>query len=428
MPIRFKRSLRFRGGLAFALFGGLLSLLLSGWLYLATHNAGLRLMDETLKAELEDYLTRRQRNPYSLPQATVTVTGYVSPSPAGAPPPPGELRKLPPGLTSLTLQGVPYRLLVQDVGESRYYLLYNETHQLARESRFKWLLGSGVLVITLLASAGGLWLAGRVITPVTVLASRVKALEPEAMHSPLGADFPRDELGALARAFDRYLARLGAFIERERAFTADVSHELRTPLSIIQGAAEIQEEDAALTPRQRARALRVQRAAQDMAEITTALLVLAREQRVGSAPPTSVARLVQDVVERHRHLLDGKATEVRLAIDADPQPAADRALLLIVVGNLIRNAFQHTDEGEVSIRLTANQLRIVDTGRGITEAELARIFQRHYKGGDSRGEGIGLSLTKRICDRYGWDIAVESRPGRGTEVRLDFGMQPDTAT
>jgi signal transduction histidine kinase len=428
MPIRFKRSLRFRGGLAFALFGGLLSLLLSGWLYLATHNAGLRLMDETLKAELEDYLTRRQRNPYSLPQATVTVTGYVSPSPAGAPPPPGELRALQPGLTSLTLQGVPYRLLIQDAGESRYYLLYNETHQLARESRFKWLLGSGVLVITLLASAGGLWLAGRVITPVTVLASRVKALEPEAMHSPLGADFPRDELGALARAFDRYLARLGAFIERERAFTADVSHELRTPLSIIQGAAEIQEEDAALTPRQRARALRVQRAAQDMAEITTALLVLAREQRVGSAPPTSVARLVQDVVERHRHLLDGKATEVRLAIDADPQPAADRALLLIVVGNLIRNAFQHTEEGQVSIRLTAQQLSIVDTGRGIAKAELARIFQRHYKGSDSRGEGIGLSLTKRICDRYGWDIAVESRQGRGTEVRLEFGLEPPATT
>jgi signal transduction histidine kinase len=428
MPIRFKRSLRFRGGLAFALFGCLLSLLLSGWLYLASHEASLRLMDETLKAELEDYLTRRQRNPYSLPQATVTVVGYVLPSPPGAPPPPGELRTLPPGLASLTLDDVPYRILVQDVGESRYYLLYNETHQVARETRFKWLLGSGVLVITLLASAGGLWLAGRVISPVSVLASRVQALEPEAMHSPLGADFPRDELGALARAFDRYLARLGAFIERERAFTADVSHELRTPLSIIQGAAEIQEEDDSLTERQRARAQRVQRAAQDMAEITTALLVLAREQRVGSAPPASVAKLVQEAVERHRHLLAGKSTGVKLQVDADPRPTADRALLLIVVGNLIRNAFQHTDQGEVNIHLTADQLRITDTGRGIAEAELEHIFQRHYKGSDSRGEGIGLSLTKRICDRYGWEITVASHQGRGTEVRLGFGPPPHAST
>jgi signal transduction histidine kinase len=428
MPIRFKRSLRFRGGLAFALFGGILSLLLSGWLYLATHDAGLRLMDETLKAELEDYLTRRQRNPYSLPQATVTVLGYVSPSPVGAPPPPEELRKIAPGLTTLTLQGVPYRVLVQDVGGSRYYLLYNETHQVVRETRFLWLLGSGVLVISLLASAGGLWLAGRVIAPVSVLASRVQALEPEAMHSPLGADFPQDELGALASAFDRYIARLGAFIERERAFTADVSHELRTPMSIIQGAAEIQEEDASLTPRQRSRALRVQRAAQDMAEITTALLALAREQRVGSATPTPVAKVVQEAVEKHSHLLEGKSTEVKLWIDADPHLAADRALLLIVVGNLIRNAFQHTDQGEVSIHLTNEELRIADTGRGIAEAELPHIFQRRYKGGERHGEGIGLSLTKRICDRYGWEIAVESRSGHGTEVRLGFGMKAHADT
>jgi signal transduction histidine kinase len=425
MPIRFKRSLRFRGGLAFALFGGLLSLLLSGWLYLATHDAGLRLMDQTLKAELEDYLTRRERNPYSLPPATVTVSGYVIPPPAGAPLPPEEMRKAPPGLSSVRLKGVSYRLLVQETGGSRYYLLYNKTHQLARERRFKWLLGSGVLVIMLLASAGGLWLAGRVITPVSVLASRVQALEPEAMHSPLGADFPGDELGKLARAFDHYLARLGAFIERERVFTADVSHELRTPLSIILGAAEIQEEDASLTPRQRALALRVQRAARDMAEITTALLVLAREQHAGGAAPTAVARLVQDAVERHHHLLQGKSTEVKLEIDADPHLAVDRALLLIVVGNLIRNAFQHTDQGEVNIHLTAEQLSIADTGRGIAEAELARIFQRHYKGSESRGEGIGLSLTKRICDRYGWDITVDSHRGRGTEVRLGFGMKTD---
>ena len=427
MPIRFKRSLRFRGGLAFALFGCLVSVLLSGWLYLASHEASLRLMDETLKAELKDYLTRRQRNPHSLPQATVTVVGYVTPAPAGAPSPPEKLLRLPPGLTSLKLQGAPYRLLIQDVGESRYYLLYNETHQAARETRFVGLLGIGVLVSTLLASTGGLWLAGRVIAPVSVLARRVKALEPEASHAPLGEDFPRDELGELAGAFDRYLTRLGAFIERERAFTADVSHELRTPLSIIQGAAEIQEDDSSLSDRQRARALRVQRAAQDMAEIISALLVLAREQQVSNTPPTSLAILVEEAVERHRHLLENKATAVKLQLEANPGLAADRTLLLIVVSNLIRNAFQHTDAGEVHIRLTREELRIADTGRGIPETELARIFQRHYKGSDSRGEGIGLSLTKRICDRYGWSIRVESRSGRGTEVRLRFEATADTA-
>jgi signal transduction histidine kinase len=428
MPIRFKRSLRFRGGLAFALFGFLLSVLLSGWLYRASHEASVLLMDETLQAELKDYVARRERNPHSLPQATVTVQGYVTPARTGTPPPPAKIRRLPPGLTSVKLQGVPYRLLVQDVDGSRYYLLYNETHQMARERYFLLMLGVGVLVTTLLASAGGMGLAGRVIAPVSVLASRVKALEPETSHVPLGEDFPADELGELARAFDRYIARLGAFIARERAFTADVSHELRTPLAIIQGAAEIQEDDAALTERQHARALRVQRAAQDMAEITTALLVLAREQRAGSTPPVSLANLVEEAVERHRYLLEHKTTAVRLQFDADLGLAADRALLLIVVGNLIRNAFQHTDRGEVNIRITGTELRVADTGSGIPESELERIFQRHYKGSDSRGEGIGLSLTKRICDHYGWNIGVESHPARGTAVCLDFGTSREAAS
>jgi signal transduction histidine kinase len=426
--MRFNRSLRFRVALAFALFGAMLSLLLSAWLYLASHDAGIRLMDETLKAEMEDYLARRERNPLSLPPATVTVSGYVSPATQGAPPPPEALLQSRPGLSSLVWRGVPYRLLVQDVDPFRYYLLYNETHQAAREARFKWLLGIGVIMVTLLACGGGLWLAGRVISPVSALAARVKALEPEQEHSLLAADFPSDELGALARAFDHYLSRLRAFIERERAFTADVSHELRTPLSIIQGAAEMQAEDESLTRRQRQRALRVQRAAQDMGEIITALLVLAREQRIGTAAATPAEGVVRDAVEKHRYLLGGKTTKVSLEISADPRLAADRALTLIVVGNLVRNAFQHTDQGEVSIRLARDHLRIVDTGRGIAEQELERIFQRHYKGSESRGEGIGLSLTKRICDRYGWDIAVNSCSGCGTEVRLGFGrsVSPDT--
>lgn len=423
MPVRFKRSLRVRGGIAFAAFGFALSLLLSAWVYLSTHAGGLRLMDQTLTAELKDYLRRRARDPDSLPQATVTVVGYVLPAPAGAPPPPRELRHLPPGLESVMLGGVPYRLLVQDVSGSRYYMLYNETRQQAQETRFKWLLGSEVLLVTLLASAGGLWLAARIIAPVTVLADRVQALDPRATHPRIAEDFPPDELGSLAQVFDRYLARLGAFIERERAFTADVSHELRTPLSIIRGAAEIQEEDASLTPQQRTRALRVQRAARDMSDITAALLVLAREEQgqANRASLTDLATVVREVLDRCRQLPHGERTVVNLTIDADPRIQADPALVLIVVGNLIRNACQHADHGEVGVHLTDKQLHITDTGPGMSEAELSHIFRRHYKGHNSRGEGIGLSLCKRICDHYGWSITIEGRQGHGTRVQLNFG-------
>ncbi len=418
---RYKPSLRLRVALAFAGLGAVLSLLLSLWLQLASHEAGLRLMDETLKAELEDYRARRQRNPLSLPPATLTLLGYVLPGPAGAAPPPASLLALAPGHHDVEIAGTPYRLLVQEAEGSRYFLLYNETRQAAREADFRWLLASGVLMMTLIASAAGFWLAGRVIAPVTALAARVRELEPEAAPAPLRLDFPTGELGALATAFDRYLGRLRAFIERERAFTADVSHELRTPLAVIQGAAEIEAENPDLSPRQRQRALRIQRAAQEMAEIITALLALAREEAGPMArDQCPLAEVVRNGAERHRHLIAQRPVALVVEVAAEPRVPAERALVRIVVANLIRNALEHTDQGQVLIRLEEGRLLVRDTGRGIAADQLSRLFQRHYKGGASQGEGIGLSLTKRICDRHGWEIEVESEEGRGTEVRLLF--------
>jgi signal transduction histidine kinase len=138
-----------------------------------------------------------------------------------------------------------------------------------------------------------------------------------------------------------------------------------------------------------------------MAEITTALLVLAREQRVGGAPPAAVAKVVQDAVEKHRHLLEGKATEVKLEIGADPHLAADRALLLIVVGNLIRNAFQHTDWcGDIRLTTKAAHRRHEN---GIAEAELPHIFSV-ATGGERRGGHRSLSPNASAI--AGWDIAV----------------------
>ena len=153
--MRCNPSLRLRVALAFAGLGAVLSLLMSLWLHFASHEAGLRLMDETLKAELEDYRARRQRNPQSLPPATLTLLGYVLPAPAGAAPPPASLLAQAPGHHDVQIAKTPYRLLVQEAEGSRYFLLYNETRQAAREADFRWLLASGVLMMALIASAAG---------------------------------------------------------------------------------------------------------------------------------------------------------------------------------------------------------------------------------------------------------------------------------
>lgn len=415
------RSLKFRLALTFAWFGALVSLLLSIGLSFAAHNVGERLMDETLRAELEDYIARRARNPNSLPPATISVRGYVhSPSRRAEDMPP-ELLRLSPGKHQLTLDNIPYRVAVADQGKERYVMLFNELRQRHREEQFLVYLVAGALIMTMLSAGIGWWLAGRVVSPIAELARRVGKARPEDEKLDIEKGFSGDEIGELARVFGGYLRRMRAFIDRERAFTSDVSHELRTPLAIVQGAVELMEDDTHLDERQRQRIARIGRAVRQMIDLTAALLLMAREDTARGAveQDCDVCDVVRDAMETHRYLLRAQ-TSVELVCRNHPRLVAERTLLGIVVANLIRNAFSYTESGTVSISVEGDRLTVTDTGRGIHSEEIGKVFQRHFKGTASTGAGIGLSLVKRICDRYGWEILIESTEGRGTTAQLIF--------
>jgi hypothetical protein len=152
-------SLRFRLASTFAWFGALVSLLLSIGLSFAAHNLGERVMDETLRAEIEDYVSRRMRNPESLPPATISVRGYVHVPGRRAEDMPPELLKLNPGRHQLTLANIPYRVAVVDQGDERYVMLFNEMRQRQREEQFLVYLTAGALIMTLVSAAIGWRLA-----------------------------------------------------------------------------------------------------------------------------------------------------------------------------------------------------------------------------------------------------------------------------
>jgi signal transduction histidine kinase len=415
------RSLRFRLALTFVWFGALTSLLLTVGLSFAAHNVGERLVDETLRAELDDYIARRSRNPHSLPPSTLSIRGYVlSPGQLTENVPP-ELRRLLPGKYPLTLGNIPYRVAVVDKGNERYVMLFNEVRQGHREEQFLMYLVTGAFTMTLLSAGIGWWLAGRVVAPIEELARSVGKARPEDREIGIGNGFPDDEIGELARVFGSYLKRMRAFIDRERAFTADISHELRTPLAIVQGAVELMEDDPCLDARQLERIARIGRASKGMIELTAALLLMAREE--SSIEPVAqgcdVCDVVKEAVEAHRYLVSAQTT-VELVCRHTPHLASERTLLGIVVANLIRNAFTYTEAGAVSISVEKDRLTVADTGRGIRQDEIDRVFQRHFKGTISQGAGIGLSLVKRICDRYQWEINITSTEGRGTTAQLVF--------
>ena len=418
--MRYRSSLRTRVAAAFAALGGGVSLFIAIGLYFGALDAGERLLDETLSAEMQDYQARRARNPHSLPPATATLLGYVRPATRMEPELPPALAGESPGRRHIRLEGTAYRLLVADHGSSRFYLLHNETLLLEREARLGLYLGIFVALMAVLSAGLAFWLAERAIEPVKELARRVRGIGPDSPQPNLAADFPPDELGELAQAFDHSLERLAGFIERERAFTADVSHELRTPLAAIRGAAEVLLADETRPEKERRRLERIERAAADMADLTTALLAMAREGDDGRHAPVQVAMLVEEALDKHRHLLRDKPVEAVLDIRARPTLAVDPKLLAIVLANLVRNSFTYTERGEVRVVLEADRLTVADTGLGIPGEALGQVFQRHYKGRDSRGAGIGLSLVKKICDRHDWQITLASEEGRGTRATLVF--------
>jgi signal transduction histidine kinase len=417
MPLR-RKSLRFRVATYFAALGALLSLLFALGIYLAAHDVSQRLIDQTLTAELDDYMARRARNPRSLPPDTASLRGYVAVAGDAAADMPDALRSLPAGRHEIVLDGLPYRVAVAERDGERYTLLFNEERQRSRERRFLAYLAGGALLMTLLAAAGGRWLAARVIAPVADLAHAVTGASTDNPPRLSRPDQPDDEIGELRHAFDRYVERLAAFVERERAFASDASHELRTPLAVIRGAAEVLAEDATLTPAQAGRVARIERAAAEMSALTAALLHLAREEDAPAEEACECGTLVLAAVERHRAQAANRHSVIDVKIDGPVWLDVAPALFSIVVDNLVRNAVAHTEGGTVSLHLAADRLTVVDTGCGIADADRERVFERGYRGASSEGAGIGLSLVKRICDRQGWNVALQNATSGGTQATL----------
>lgn len=413
-------SLRLKLALTFAIFGAMVSLLLSLGLSFTAHSLGERLMDETLSAEIDGYISRRSRNPNALLPSTVSIQGYVLPQQQGNAYIPPELRPLQAGTHRLTLNNTPYRVAVTAKNGERYFMLFNEQRQRQREEMFTLYLMAGVLIMILVSAWAGWWLSGRGVAPIAELARRVSRAHPEDNAETVAQGFANDEIGQLAQVFSAYLKRMRDFIERERSFTSDVSHELRTPLTIVQGVLELMEDGNQTKDKLRERIAKIARANHEMVNLTTALLLMARENTGETVIQTcDVCKVAGAAIEMYRHLLS-ENTSVNIVCAAHPNIAAEHTLLSIVVGNLIRNAYTYTPSGIVSISVEDHSLTVSDTGSGIRGEEIAKVFQPHFKGAGSTGSGIGLSLVKRICDRYGWEIIIDSHEGRGTSAQLVF--------
>jgi signal transduction histidine kinase len=217
-----------------------------------------------------------------------------------------------------------------------------------------------------------------------------------------------------------------------RDFVANASHELKTPVASIQAAAETIRtaslDDPMVIPRF---AAQLEREAVRLSRIVGDLLDLSRLES-GSELDEDVAldALLRDEVERFEDAAAESGVELSVRAAAVPRVRGSGRDLALLVRNLVDNAIRYTRAGgRVDVDLSAEGatvlLTVADTGVGIPQRELSRIFERFYRVDRARsretgGTGLGLSIVRHVVENHGGRIAVESELGRGTrfEVRL----------
>jgi signal transduction histidine kinase len=334
---------------------------------------------------------------------------------------PASLAALPEGVHEVDIEGREVHVAVARFGAERIYRTYDYS---AFEKKFKegmdtLLIGTAIFVLPSIWLA--YWLSGLLVRQVGGLAQQVRALRSGAASSIDPHRYDEREVAELAHAVNDYHGRMAAMVEREKEFTANVSHELRTPLTRIRTSCELLEPAAAaLDPKSRQRLLQIEQSAEDMHALIECLLALAREEPAAAAPPAGLAAIVGAIVERYADRLERQAVKTIVAIPGEVRVLANAPALGIVLSNLVDNALRHTEGGEIRFSWQDGILLVEDTGTGIAPQALPHVFERFYRapGGRADGFGIGLAIVKKICDRYGWSIAVESGPGAGTRVLL----------
>lgn len=309
-----------------------------------------------------------------------------------------------------------------DVDPDRLYVTIDLEPVIALERRVQLLTAAGLIVALLVATVAALALGTAVTRPITALARSVAALNPPDRLRCEELQGGSREVRAIADAFDQFLERLDAFVAREQAFTEDASHELRTPLAIILNAAELLYANPELEHGARQRLQRILRAVEQMQATIDALLFLARESDLPDDAVCDMQDVIADAVEMLAAQARARGVTIRRDDVEETLVHAPGAIARSVVQNLVSNAIAHAEGGEARIRLRDRMLTVEDSGVGIAEEELAHIFERRYRGSGSAGQGIGLHLVKRICERLGWSIEADSHVGQGARFRIRFGI------
>ena len=427
MRSEFSRRLNRRLLRAFFVQIGLISATAVVGVYLAEFAIRELLIVSALEREADYFWSRQTIDPDTKAPNTHALIGYVF-DVARPEAYPEEFQGLTTGLHDLETPVGQSVVHVSEANDRRLFLVFdaNNVRQLAT---YFGLVPLALLLVVLYSSAWFAYrIAGRAVSPLIKLARDVRELDLDSAEQVTlgnrdelqGAD---DEVLILSQALEQLVERVNKFVERERILTRETSHELRSPLTVIRIASDMLSKRDDMSEANRATVDKIHRAAKDMEELTEAFLLLAREDTSSMlTEAVDINNVVRAEFARCELVYAGKGLDLRYTETRQLTMRCSPKVLAIVIGNLLRNACAYTDEGYVHVVVEATGVRISDSGVGISDDELKAVFSPYYRAPNAResGHGIGLSLVKRMTDRFAWPIDISSHPGRGTVVVVHF--------
>ena len=274
------------------------------------------------------------------------------------------------------------------------------------------------LFIAIIMALFGYWLINRAVKPLSKLAQDVTNAGA-AIPIVDAANYPANEIGTLAEALEQSFLRISGFVERERTFTRDASHELRTPLAVISGAAEVIALGRDLQSDFAEPLRRIETATTDMTLALDQLLALARENEGVLKEWVALRPMIDKAISSAKTRYPGGAITVSTNIYSGAAVFVHPTSLQLVLNNLIGNCFQHVGNGKLAVEFEGVCLSISDDGPGFnTDAD---PFVPFVRGNASIGSGLGLDISRRLCDAAGIRLAIgRINDGQGAHFCLEF--------
>lgn len=298
-------------------------------------------------------------------------------------------------------------------------------------------------ILPTFAAFTGIMLALCVVVAVVAthfIMSPVKQLAAEAVNSEsVTAKYSELEpVAAILNERNRNIRRQMNEIQAEKElvekarsskdeFISNVTHEMNTPLTSIHGYAELLNAGG-MTEKQQKTAFKTILTQSERLTNLIACIINYSEIDSDDLPPYEVdfSALAKETLQALKPEADKRGITVTEKIDDNVIVMSRHERLSEIFGNLVRNAIKYNkDGGSITVTLNRERLCVEDTGIGIAEENMNKVFSRFFTvdkshGGKNGGFGLGLAVAKKICQKSGWKISVESTLGRGSKFTVEF--------